>query len=142
MAAAVAGAFDDMLLVRILVLLLGLALLAYGAYAAVAAQLLLPTFNDVPGAKSFTISGLDALLVGLGLGCGGVGLVFTMLASMSRFPPREIMFERWAKIGFAGLGLFLLLAFVSALAGWGPSYTGLSKQASEAELRLHPSEIK
>lgn len=131
-----------MLLVRLSGLALGLALLLYGVYCALVAQVQLPTFSGYDGGRLLELSGLVALFCGLGISCLGLVLGFAMFANLSRYPPRELRFELLAKRSLWMLGLCLVLAFTAASAGWEGVYRGVFVKPTEAELKYSPSAIE
>lgn len=131
-----------MLLVRLVLLVISLGLVAYGAFAMLAAELIVPTFSGVENGRFIEITGLTALFSG---GClVGLGSMFsaTVLAALSRHPLREM---RWQAVSNTALWIALtafVFALLSAVMGWESMYSGFLAASEPVDIYLHPSAIE
>ncbi|GAA6152467.1 hypothetical protein [Pseudoteredinibacter isoporae] len=131
-----------MLLVRLVLFVVSLGLVGYGAFAMLAAELIVPTFSGVENGRFIQITGLTALFSGACLAGLGAMLAANMLAALSRHPLREM---RWQAASNTALWIALtafVFALLSAVMGWESVYSGFITASEPVDAYLHPSAIE
>jgi len=131
-----------MLLLRIVLLIFALALAAYGGYAMLAAELILPTLSGVENGRFVQLGGLTALFGGatvLGL---AVMLACSMFGALSRHPVREMQWQDASGIALRFAFAAFTVALISAVMGWDNIYSGFLAASEPVDVYLHPSAIE